>query len=144
MNIGDGPDYERFLIIEVVPWCSVSCIFQGLPAPETSINYVKVSCKSNIYCEEQANVAPVFLSLNGGESERVEHERNPKRHGIHACKSVLEPTITSCLRFLMYCVEMYVYKVPIIFIQVKLSHSDNCKKFQCRIKKRYHVISIVQ
>ena len=37
----------------------MQCSFQGLTAPETAINAVKLACKANVRCAEQANVAPV-------------------------------------------------------------------------------------
>ena len=37
----------------------MGCIFQGLPAPDTANNAVKVSCKTNVHCVDQSNAARV-------------------------------------------------------------------------------------
>ena len=50
INIGGGPDHNIFHILEVSPWRSMNCSFQGIHLPETTMNAVKVSCKDNVRC----------------------------------------------------------------------------------------------
>ena len=59
IDIGSGPDYDRFLIIEVRPWRSMNCSFQGLTEPDTVMNDVKLACKANVRCTDQDNATPV-------------------------------------------------------------------------------------
>ena len=42
IDIGGGPYYDRFLILEFGPWISMNCSFQGIPAPDTAMNAAKV------------------------------------------------------------------------------------------------------
>ena len=62
IDIGSGPEHNRFLILGVGPWCSMSCSFQGICAPETAMNAVKLYLNANIRCAEQANVVPVVFN----------------------------------------------------------------------------------
>ena len=43
INIGGGPDQYFFLILGVIPWRSMNCHLQGLTAPETSMNDIKLA-----------------------------------------------------------------------------------------------------
>ena len=59
IDIFGEPDYDRFLILEVGSWSSIKYSFQGMPAPDTAMNALKVACKANVRFAEQSNVAPI-------------------------------------------------------------------------------------
>ena len=59
IDIDGSLDQNCCLILEVRPWRSINCSFQGLPATETAVNFVKVACKENVRCADQSKVATV-------------------------------------------------------------------------------------
>ena len=91
----------------------MKCSFQELPAPEIDMNTLKLSCKENFCCADQAKVAPVVCHLLMVRKLSLRSIKVTPEDAVHALVIMHQCLHQQGAPGYMYGVEMYAYKVPI-------------------------------